>query len=183
MWKAMPSCTSVQAQSKKWQSSYGKYSSRGRYYSCGRFSSKSDDQCEQVGGRLWCYQAHLCKQEYFTSYTSVGDGEEHVNFGDFRTTPILGKGKVILKLTSGKTLALSDVLHVSSIRVNLISVALLGKVGVKVSFEFDKIVMTKNNVFMGKENCDQGLFVLNISEIINESCSSTYIVNSWYVTC
>jgi len=68
---------------------------------------------------------------------------------------------------------------VLSIRVNLIFVALLGKVGVKVSFESDKIVMTKNNVFVGKGYCDQGLFVLNISEIINESCSSAYIVDSY----
>nr|KYP65231.1 hypothetical protein KK1_011463 [Cajanus cajan] len=43
-------------------------------------------------------------------------------------------------------LALNNVLHVPSIRVNLVSIALLGKVGVKVSFESDKIVMTKNNV-------------------------------------
>ena len=40
----------------------------------------------------------------------------------------LGKGKVTLKLTLGKTLALSDVLHVLNIRANLVSVALLGKV-------------------------------------------------------
>jgi len=52
-------------------------------------------------------------------------------------------------------------------------------VGVKVSFESDKIVMTKNNVFFCKGYCDQGLLVLNISEIINESCSSVYIVDSY----
>jgi len=79
-------------------------------------------------------------------------------------------------------LALSDVLHVPSIRVNLIYVALLGKVGVKVSFKYDKIVMTKNNVFVGKGYCDQGLFVLNVSKIINESISmsSAYIVDSLF---
>jgi len=88
----------------------------------------------------------------FTSYTSVGDGEEQVYLGDSRTTPVLGKGKVLVKLTSGKTLALSDVLHVPSIRVNLIYVTLLIKVGVKVSFESNKIVMTKNNVF-----CEKGI--------------------------
>jgi len=120
----------------------------------------------------------LCKHNAFTSYTSVGDGEEHVYLGDSRTTPVLGKGKVLLKLTSRKTLALSYVLHVPSIRVNIIFVALPGKVGVKVSFEYDKIVMTENNVFMGKGYCDQGLFILNISEIINEY-SSTYIVDSY----
>lgn len=123
---------------------------------------------------------HICaNRNVFTSYTSVGDGEEQVYLGDSRTTPVLGKGKVLLKLTSGKTLALNDVLHVPSIRVNLVSVALLSKVGVKVSFESDKIVMTKNNVFVGKGYCDQGLFVLNISEIMNESTSSAYIVDSY----
>ena len=120
---------------------------------------------------------HICaNRNVFTSYTSVGDGEEQVYLGDSMKTPVLGEGKVLLKLTSGKTLALSDMLHVPSIRVNLISVALLSKVGVKVSFEYDKIVMTKTNVFMRKGYCDQGLFVLNISEVINESESSAYIV-------
>jgi len=83
---------------------------------------------------------HICaNRSAFTSY---------INVGDSRTTLVLGKGKVLLKLTSGKTLALSDVLHVPSIRVNLIFVALLGKVEVKVSFESDKIVMT--NCFRGE---------------------------------
>jgi len=100
---------------------------------------------------------HICaNRNALSSYSSVGDGEEQVYLGDSRTTSVLEKGKVLLKLTSGKTLALSDVLHVPSIRVNLISVVLLGKVGVKVSFESDKIVMTKNNVFVGKGYCDQG---------------------------
>ena len=56
----------------------------------------------------------------------------------------------MLKLTSGKTLALNEVLHVPNIRGNLVFVALLGKEWVKVSFEYDKIVMIKNNVFVGK---------------------------------
>jgi len=91
---------------------------------------------------------HICANiNGFTSYTSVGDGEEQVYLGDSRTTLVLGKGKAFLKLKSGKTLALSDVLHVPSIRVNLIFVALLRKVGVKVSFESDKILMTKNKFF------------------------------------
>jgi len=45
-------------------------------------------------------------------------------------------------------------LHVTSIKVNLISMAMLGKVGVKVSFDFDRIFMTKNNMFIGKGYCD-----------------------------
>jgi len=96
---------------------------------------------------------YICaNRNVFTSYTSVGDGEEQVYFGNSRTTHVLGKEKVLLNVTYGKTLALSDVLHVPSIRVNLISVALLSKVGVKVSFESDKIVMTKKQCF-----CEEGI--------------------------
>ena len=73
----------------------------------------------------------------------------------------------MLKLTSRKTLALNDILHVPRMRANLISVALLGKAGVKISFESDKIVMTRNNIFVGKGYCNRGFFVLNVSGIIN----------------
>lgn len=86
-----------------------------------------------------------------------------------------------MKLTSGKTLALNDVLHVPNIRANLISMALLIKVGVKVSLESDKIVITKNNIFVGKGYCNQGLFVLNISDVINENASSAYLIDSYDV--
>ena len=54
-------------------------------------------------------------------------------------SPVVGKGKVLLKLTSGRILSLTDVLYVSEIRWNLISIFLLGKAGVKVCFESDKL--------------------------------------------
>ena len=99
---------------------------------------------------------HICaNKDGFTSYTPVGDDEKVVYLGDSHIAQVLGKGKVMLKLTSGKTMALNNVLHVPNIRENLVSVALLGKVGVKVSFESDKIIMTKDNI---KGFCNQGLF-------------------------
>ena len=111
---------------------------------------------------------HICvNRDAFTSYTPIGDDEKVVYLGDSHTTQVLGKGKVMLKLTSGKTLALSDVMDVPNIRENLVSVSLLRKVGVKVSFESDGIVMTKNNIFVGKGFCNQGLFLLGISKVIN----------------
>ena len=63
--------------------------------------------------------------------------------------------------------------------------SLLEKVGIKVSFESDKIVMTKNNVFVGKDYCSQGLFILNIFNIItNENASTSFaylhnVTNLW----
>ena len=101
--------------------------------------------------------------------------------GDYRSTSVISKGKVLLKLTFGKVLALSDVLHVPNIRWNLVSVSLLGKTGVMILFDSDKIVLTKNDAFVGKGYCNQGLFMLNVSDIINNnaSSSSAYIVDSY----
>ncbi|XP_075108911.1 uncharacterized protein LOC142180744 [Nicotiana tabacum] len=110
---------------------------------------------------------------------NVEDDREEVYLGDSSTTKVLGKGKILLKLTSEKTLALVDVLHVPTMRANLISISLLERAGVKVSFEYDKIIMTKNNVFVGKGYCNQGLFVLNISDVINGNVpTSAYMVES-----
>ena len=133
---------------------------------------KEDDDIIVTDVNKWVVDSgatrHICAtKDAFTSYTTVGDGEELIYLSDSRTAAVSGKGKVMLKLTSGKTLALSDVLHVPNIRTNLISVALLSKVGIKVSFESDKIIMTKNNVFVGKCYCDKGLFVLNIAEVMH----------------
>ena len=46
-------------------------------------------------------------------------------------------------------------------------------------FDSNKIVLTKNDAFVGKGYCNQGLFMLNVSEILNnKASSSTYIVDS-----
>lgn len=68
------------------------------------------------------------------------------------------------------------VLHVPTMRANLISVALWDKVGMKVSIESNKIILTKNNIFVGKVNCNHELYVLNI---INDNIvASTYMIES-----
>ena len=106
---------------------------------------------------------HICGNESaFTSYTTVKEGEEQVFMGDSRSSPMIGKGKVILKLTFIKFLALNDVLHVPDIRWNLVSVSLLRKAGVKIMFESNQIMLTKNYAFGGKGYCNQGLFMLNV---------------------
>ena len=126
---------------------------------------------------------HICaNRDAITSYTPIGDDENVIYLGDSHTAQVLGKDKVMLKLTTRKNLALNDVLHVPIIGANLVSVTLFGKVGVKVSFEYDRIVMTKNNAFVGKRYRNQVLFMLNISEVMNEnSYSSAYLVDSYYI--
>lgn len=95
------------------------------------------------------------------------------------TSSVVGKGTIELKLTSGKILELKDILHVPEVQRNLISGVLLNKVGLKLTFESDKLVMTKNGVFVRKGYCNGGLFVSNVLELIkNVVSSSVYLVDS-----
>ena len=52
------------------------------------------------------------------------------------------------------------------------SVLPLGKVGVKVIFDYDKAVMTKSGTFVGKGYYNKGLFILNV--IVT---SSAYLID------
>ena len=71
---------------------------------------------------------HICgNKSAFTSYTTVKEREEQVLVDDSRSSPVIGKGKVLLKLTFGKVFALNDVLHVPNICWNLVSVSMLVK--------------------------------------------------------
>ena len=59
---------------------------------------------------------HICgNRSAFISYTTIREDDEQVFMGDSRFTPMIGKWKGLLKLTSGKVLVLSDVLHMPNI--------------------------------------------------------------------
>ena len=61
--------------------------------------------------------------------------------GNSTVSKVDGKGKVILKCTSGKDLTLNDVLHDSDIRKNSISGSILSKKSLRMIFESDKFVL------------------------------------------
>ena len=54
------------------------------------------------------------------------------------------------------------------------------KTEVRILFDSDKIVLTKNDAFVENDYYNQGLFMLNVYDIINNNASSsfTYIVDS-----
>ena len=62
----------------------------------------------------------------------------------------MGKGKVLLKFTSSKSLCLNDVLFVPSLRRNLVSSSLLDIAGFEVNQKAGKIIILRNGVFIGK---------------------------------
>lgn len=93
---------------------------------------------------------HVCSDLSMFSTYEQGSCGEKLYMGNASTATIEGKGKVILKLTSGKELALTNVLHVPEIRKNLISGSLLSNKGFKIVFESDKVVLTKGRMYVGK---------------------------------
>ena len=79
------------------------------------------------------------------------------------------KGKVILKGTSGKELTLNDVLHALDICINMISGSILSKKAFKMVFEFDKFVLTKNDMNVGTGYLVDGLFKANVAVVDKKS--------------
>ncbi|GJW52759.1 DNA polymerase zeta catalytic subunit-like protein [Tanacetum coccineum] len=96
--------------------------------------------------------------------------------GNGTASKIEGKGKVILKLTFGKGLVLSNVLHVPNITKNLIYGPILSNKGFKLVFESNKFVITKGGMYVRKGYLDEGLFKLSVvtdDNVINYNNAGT----------
>ena len=77
-----------------------------------------------------------------------------------------------MKLTFGKDLILSGVVHVPSLTKKLIYGLVLSKKGFKLIFELDKVVITKGGVFVGKGYLHEGLFKLSV--VNNDVAANVY---------
>ena len=142
-------------------------------------------ECNLVGNPMewWIDSAatrHICAiKEMFSSYALAGL-EEELHMGNSSTSKIEGTGNFLLKMTSDKALTLKNVLHVHEIRKNLVSTLLLVKNGFKVVFVSDKVVISKNDMYVGKGYLSDGLFKLNVMTINNNknNDSSAYLLDS-----
>ncbi|XP_074560084.1 uncharacterized protein LOC141816146, partial [Curcuma longa] len=103
-----------------------------------------------------------CNKELLHDFEEVKDGDK-LYMGNSATSEIKGRGKVVLKMTSGKDLTLNNVLYVPEIRKNLVSGSLLSKHGFRIVFESDRVVLSKNGMFVGKGYENDGLFKLSNS--------------------
>ncbi|XP_074297772.1 uncharacterized protein LOC141628544 [Silene latifolia] len=92
---------------------------------------------------------HVCKDRgWFTKYVPAKDGTI-IYMGNESTAEIQGCGDVNLCLSSGKVVCLKNVLHVPSIRKNLVSSGQLSRCGYKQVIESDCYVLSKCGVFIG----------------------------------
>ena len=73
--------------------------------------------------------------------------------GNHDKAKVLGIGTIEVKMSSGKMIILTNVFHVPKIKKNLVSANLLCKSGVKVVLESDKLILSKNGIFVGKGIC------------------------------
>lgn len=125
---------------------------------------------------------HVCaEKEMFSTYTPISGRQ--LFMGNSTTSRIVGLGKVVLKMTSGKELTLIDVLHVPDIRKNLVSGSALVKAGFRLVFHSSKFVLSKNDMFVGKGYLEKSLFKLNAMNVLrniesNKSINSIYLVES-----
>nr|GEW73876.1 DNA polymerase zeta catalytic subunit-like [Tanacetum cinerariifolium] len=114
----------------------------------------------------WWYDTgctkHICNsRRMFVSYQKLNELEP-MFMGNRTSSKIERKGKVILKMTSGKDLVLSNVLYVPNITKNLIYGPILSNKGFKLVTESNKFVITKGCVYVGKGYFDEGLFKLSV---------------------
>ncbi|XP_071694471.1 uncharacterized protein [Rutidosis leptorrhynchoides] len=125
---------------------------------------------------------HVCAdQSLFNTFKEVSSADK-LFIGNSAIADIKGEGNVILKMTSGKKLTLTNVLYVPEIRKNLVSGWLLNKFGFRLVFESDKVLLTKCGVYVSKGYALNGMFKLNAMVINIEanktSTTSVYLLES-----
>ncbi|GKF54542.1 hypothetical protein Tco_0164882 [Tanacetum coccineum] len=126
---------------------------------------------------------HVCKDRcWFKTYEPVEDGSV-LYMGDAHFAPVHGKGSVVLEFSSGKSITLFNVLYVLKLRKNLISDPVLNKCGYKQVYESDKYILSKCGVFVGFGYYNNGMFMLNLNKVSDDSdsvymSSSSTVVNS-----
>ncbi|KAL6328584.1 hypothetical protein AAG906_038779 [Vitis piasezkii] len=105
---------------------------------------------------------HVCSdKKMFSTFEPIENGEK-VFMGNSATSEIKGQGKVILKMTSGKELTLTNVLYVPEIRKNLVSGSLLNNHGFRLVFESNKFTLSKSGMYVGKGYMSDGMWKLNV---------------------
>ena len=125
---------------------------------------------------------HVCdNEEQFRTYDESSI-EQQVLMGNHNKAKVLRKGIVDVKMSSGKMLILTNVFHVPNIKKNLVSANLLCKSGVKAVLESDKLILSKNGIFVGKRYATNGMYKLSI--INKEVFGCAYMVDFFiFVAC
>ncbi|KAJ0474837.1 putative RNA-directed DNA polymerase [Helianthus annuus] len=126
---------------------------------------------------------HVCGDKALFSTFKETSGEEKLYMGNKATASIKWEGTVVLKMTSGKELTLTNVLYVPEIWKNLVSGWMLNKFGFRLVFESDNFVLSRRGMFVGKGYALNGMLKMNVMVVnqnksLNEISTSTYMIES-----
>ena len=123
--------------------------------------------------------AHICNEKNMFKDYEVAEKGHEVLMGNSNAANVHGKGTIEIFFTSGKKLTLINVLHVPEIKKNLVSANLLCKKGIKAVLESDKLILSKNGIFVGKGYACDGMFKLYVNiNNNNKNVVSAYIIDS-----
>ena len=84
--------------------------------------------------------------------------------GNVSIAYVRGKERVDLILTSNKTVTHHKVQHILEVTKNLMNGSLLIRDGYKIIFRSNKVVVTRNDNFIGRDYVCDCLFMLNVVE-------------------
>ena len=117
----------------------------------------------------------------FSTFEPIEIGKK-VYMRNSTTSEIKGQGKVVLKMTYGKEVALTNVLYVPEIRKNLVFGSLLNSHGFRMVFESDMFVLSKIIMYVEKGYMSDGMWKLNVMTIIksdmNKASTFAHILES-----
>ncbi|PHT46593.1 hypothetical protein CQW23_15751 [Capsicum baccatum] len=142
-------------------------------------------ECNLVGNphKWWMDSGatrHVCANKELFSSFAPAQAEEMIYMANSTTAKVEGTGKISLKMTSGKVLTLNNVLYVPELHRNLISVSLLDKREFKCVTISGKIVISKGEIYVGKDYLIEGLYKINVMTVeINKSSKSSYFLESY----
>ncbi|KAK1681343.1 hypothetical protein QYE76_042191 [Lolium multiflorum] len=129
-----------------------------------------------AGGELYA-------MEQFNDYRMARGSS--VMMGNGLHATVRGVGTVDLKFTSGKIVQLKNVLHVPSIKKNLVSGSRLMKDGFKLVFESNKVVLSKYGTFVGKGYECEGMLRFSLEDfcdnVVNHEWWGEAILTSCHV--
>ncbi|KAL8096136.1 hypothetical protein AgCh_037185 [Apium graveolens] len=115
-----------------------------------------------------------------TGETHASAHERKMMMGNSSVAQVLGIGNVDLKFAYRRVLSLTRVHHISDIRRYIISGSCLVKDVFELSLKCNKVVITHTGVFFGKGYLLDGLFLINVEPVIDDSVNE--IVDS-FVNC
>ncbi|XP_069151994.1 uncharacterized protein [Solanum lycopersicum] len=122
---------------------------------------------------------HVCgNKELFSSYNPAPT-DEKLFMANSIVAKVGGTDKILLKMTSGKVVSLNKVSYVPKFQKNLISIPVLTLNGFKCVFVSDKVVVSKNEMYVGKGYLSDDLLKLNVIAVdMNKDSASSYLLES-----